>query len=46
MNLTNLGVLRKLLSFWVHKDPSNVRLSVKKISEFTELLLKLRSLLL
>lgn len=42
MHLTNLGVMRKLLSFWVLKGPSNVRLTGKKISELTELLLKLR----
>lgn len=40
MHLINLGVMRKLISFWIIKGPSNVRLPGRKINQITSLLLQ------
>ena len=35
MHLTNLGIMRKMISFWVNKGPLNVRLSGRMTNEIT-----------
>lgn len=43
MHLTNLGIMRKMISFWVSKGPLNVRLSGRMTNEITSRLLNMRS---
>jgi len=43
MHLTNLGIMRKMISFWVLKGPLNVRLSGRMTNEITSRLLNVRS---
>jgi len=42
MHLINLGIMRKMISFWVAKGPLNVRLSGRMTNEITARLLNIR----
>lgn len=45
MHMTNLGIMRKMILFWVFKGPSSVRLSGRMINEITLRLLNIKSLI-
>lgn len=42
MHLTNLGIMRKMISFWILKGPSNVRLPGRMVNEITSRLLNIK----
>lgn len=42
MHLTNLGIMRKMILFWVFKGPSNVRLPGSMANEITSRLLNIK----
>jgi len=42
MHIICLGIVKKLIVFWIYKGPLNVRLSSRQANTITELLLKLK----